>query len=68
MSERESFITFEVTFELRLYNGRLDEPLRKGENWLLYFRDQFSNTWADEDRLRPGEHIFVKNVNILPPE
>jgi hypothetical protein len=65
MIEQEHFQTIEVTFELRLYHGRLNEPFKKGENWLLYFKDQFSNTWANEGRLRPGEYIYVKDTKMI---
>lgn len=68
MSESEPFVKLEVTFEVSLYYGRLAKPYNKDGNWLVYFKDQFTTTWNDNDNLRPGEYIYVKDVKVLPSE
>lgn len=68
MSEQDHFMKIQVTYELRLYWGRLDEPHKQEGNWLLYFKDQFTKAWTDKDGLRPGEYVYIKDVKVLPPE
>lgn len=68
MSEQQPFVRIQVVFECNLYYGRLSKPYDKQGNWLLYFKDQFTTTWTDHDRLRPGEYIVVKDATVLPPE
>ena len=68
MSEREPFVKVQVTFEVNLYYGRLAKPYDKEGNWLVYFRDQFTTTWVDNDNLRPGEYIVIKDARVLPSE
>ena len=59
-----NFTTVKVTFELRLYNGRLKEPITRDENFLLYFKDQFTKLWLSESNLRDGEHMYVVDVDV----
>lgn len=68
MSEREPYVRIQVTFEVNLYYGRLAKPYDKEGNWLVYFKDQFTTTWIDNDSLRPGEYIVVKDARVLPSE
>lgn len=68
MSEQEHFVSIQVTFECRFYNGRLNTPLSLENNFLLYIRDQFTRSWIDRTELRPGEHIYVINAEVIPPK
>ena len=52
-------ITLKVTFEVRLYEGRLEPPYVQESNWDLWFYDNFINTALNHEDLRPGEYIKV---------
>lgn len=68
MSEREPFVRVQVTYELKLYYGRIAEPYSTSDNWLVYFKDQFTNAWLNHKMLRPGEYIAIVDAKLLPPE
>jgi hypothetical protein len=65
---KEQFVRLQVTFELKLYHGRMDPPYKEEDTWLLYIRDQFTDSWINDEMLRPGEYVYVANVKVLPPE
>lgn len=62
------FVRLQVTFDVKLYTGRMDPPYHGDDTWLLFLKDAFTSSWVKHDMLRPGEYIVVKNVNVLPPE
>ena len=66
MSQQDPFISIQVTFECRLYHGRLNTPLSLENNFLLYIRDQFTKGWLDRNQLRPGEEICIIDAKIIP--
>lgn len=62
-----NFTTVKVTFELRLYNGRLKEPITREDNFILYVRDEFTKLWLGEANLRNGEHMYVTDIQVQSP-
>jgi hypothetical protein len=43
-------------------------PLDSASNYLLYFKDQFTNLFLSESGLRPREYIYLVDEQTLPPE
>lgn len=63
---QDPFVTYTATFEIKVYNGRLDNPL--DEQFSLYIYDAFSGSWLDNDMLRDGEHIHVVDAKKIQPK
>jgi hypothetical protein len=60
-----SMITLKVTFEIKLHEGRLEQPYGAEDNWDLWFYDQFAQTRQSEYYLRQGEYIKVTGCEEL---
>jgi hypothetical protein len=60
-----SMIKLQVTFEVNLFDGRLEKPYAAEHNWDLWFYDQFIRTPLNDEYLRPEEYIKVVGCKDL---
>ena len=60
------FVIYTATFEIKVYNGRLYNPL--DEQFSLYIYDAFSRSWLDNNMLRDGEHIHIVDAKKIQPK
>jgi hypothetical protein len=49
----------QLTFEVCVYDGRIEPPYDAESNWDLWFYDNFIRSCLNSDGLRPGEYIKI---------
>ena len=55
-------IKLRLTFDVTVYEGRLDKPYSKAL-WDLWFHDEFLNFAINDQYLRPGESITLVSID-----
>lgn len=63
-----AMIKLRLTFEVNVYDGRIDPPYDAASNWDLWFYDNFIRSALNSDDLRPGEYITVLECKDISNE
>jgi hypothetical protein len=63
-----AMIKLQLTFEVNVYDGRIEPPYDSESNWDLWFYDNFIRSCLNSDDLRPGEYIKVLECIELSEE
>jgi hypothetical protein len=61
-----AMVKLQLTFEVCVYEGRIEPPYAAEHNWDLWFYDQFIRTALNDEYLRPGEYIKVLECEEVP--
>lgn len=59
-----SFIKIQLTFDITLYEGRLEKPY-EDSLWDLWFHDEFLGFAINDQYLRPGESITLTSIKEI---
>jgi hypothetical protein len=61
-----AMVKLQLTFEVCVYEGRLEPPYDSESNWDLWFYDNFIRSALNSEYLRPHEYIKVLECKQLP--
>jgi len=66
--ESMAMTKLQITFEVRVYDGRIEPPYDEESNWDLWFYDNFIKSALNFEGLREGEYIKIVECREVPDD